>query len=35
MDIVNENKEMFDRAGITLEEFGDNTIKLTGVLIYV
>ena len=31
MDIVNENKEMFDRAGFTLEEFGDNTIKLTGV----
>ena len=31
MDIVRENIEMFEKAGFTLEEFGDNTIKLTGV----
>ena len=31
MDIVNENLGMFEKAGFTLEEFGDNTIKLTGV----
>ncbi len=31
MDIVKENLDMFERAGFTLEEFGDNTIKLTGV----
>ena len=31
MDIVNENLDMFEKAGFTLEEFGDNTIKLTGV----
>ncbi len=31
MDIVRENVEMFEKAGFTLEEFGDNTIKLTGV----
>ncbi len=31
MDIVKENIEMFKRAGFVLEEFGDNTIKLTGV----
>lgn len=31
MDIARENFEMFEKAGFTLEEFGDNTIKLTGV----
>ena len=31
MDIVRENIAMFEKAGFTLEEFGDNTIKLTGV----
>ena len=29
--IVKENVEMFEKAGFTLEEFGENTIKLTGV----
>ncbi|MCI8345215.1 MAG: hypothetical protein HFJ42_04520 [Clostridia bacterium] len=31
MDIARENVEMFQKAGFTLEEFGENTIKLTGV----
>ena len=31
MDIAKENMEMFEKAGFTLEEFGENTIKLTGV----
>ena len=31
MDIANENIEMFRKAGFTLEEFGENTMKLTGV----
>ena len=31
MDIAKENIEMFRKAGFTLEEFGENTIKLTGV----
>ncbi len=31
MDIAKENMTMFEQAGFTLEEFGDNTIKLTGV----
>ena len=31
MDIAKENISMFEQAGFTLEEFGDNTIKLTGV----
>lgn len=31
MDIAKENFEMFERAGFTLEEFGENTIKLIGV----
>lgn len=31
MNIVNENRDMFERAGFTLEDFGENTIKLTGV----
>ena len=31
MDIAKENMEMFEQAGFTLEEFGENTIKLTGV----
>ncbi len=30
MEIAKENVEMFEQAGFTLEEFGDNTIKLTG-----
>ena len=31
MSIVKENTEMFERAGFIFEEFGDNTLKLTGV----
>lgn len=31
MDILRDNIEMFDKAGFVLEEFGENTIKLTGV----
>lgn len=31
MDIARENIEMFEQAGFSLEEFGDNTIKLNGV----
>jgi len=31
MDIANENIDIFRKAGFTLEEFGENTIKLTGV----
>ena len=31
MDVVRENIRMFEKAGFMLEEFGDNTIKLSGV----
>ena len=31
MAIAKENMEMFRKAGFTLEEFGENTIKLSGV----
>ena len=31
MDITRANYQMFEKAGFTMEEFGDNTIKLTGV----
>ena len=31
MDIAKENMEMFRKAGFTLEEFGENTIRLSGV----
>lgn len=31
IDILKDNIEMFEKAGFALEEFGDNTIKLTGV----
>lgn len=31
MDIARENMEMFEQAGFSLEEFGENTIKLMGV----
>ena len=31
MDIAKDNMQMFKKAGFTLEEFGENTIKLTGV----
>ena len=31
MDIAKENMEMFEQAGFSLEEFGENTIKLMGV----
>ncbi|MCI9177780.1 MAG: DNA mismatch repair endonuclease MutL [Clostridia bacterium] len=31
MEIAKENIEMFRKAGFTLEEFGENTIKLSGV----
>ena len=30
-DTIKENLEMFEKAGFTLEAFGENTIKLTGV----
>ena len=31
MNVVRENKQMFEKAGFELEEFGDNTVKLMGV----
>ena len=31
MGIFRDNKEMFNKAGFEVEEFGDNTVKLTGV----
>ena len=31
MDIAKENIKKFEQAGFSLEEFGENTIKLTGV----
>ena len=31
MDIAKENMDIFKKAGFMLEEFGENTIKLTGV----
>ncbi len=31
MDIARENMDIFQKAGFTLEEFGENTIKLSGV----
>ena len=31
MEIAKENFAMFNQAGFSLEEFGENTIKLTGV----
>ena len=31
MDIAKENMDIFKKAGFILEEFGENTIKLTGV----
>ncbi len=31
MDIARDNMDKFEKAGFQLEEFGDNTIKLTGV----
>ncbi len=31
MDIAKENINMFEKAGFSLEEFGENTIKVTGV----
>lgn len=31
MDIAKENMYIFEKAGFSLEEFGENTIKLTGV----
>ncbi len=31
MSIAKENMKMFEQAGFSLEEFGENTIKLTGV----
>ena len=31
MEIAKENMDMFEKAGFSLEEFGENTIKLTGV----
>jgi len=31
MDIAKENMKMFEQAGFSLEEFGENTIKLVGV----
>ena len=31
MGIFRDNKEMFNKAGFAVDEFGDNTVKLTGV----
>ena len=31
MDIAKENMQMFEQAGFSLQEFGENTIKLNGV----
>ena len=31
MDIAKDNLDLFRKAGFTLEEFGDNTLKVTGV----
>ena len=31
MDIARDNLEKFEKAGFVLEEFGENTIKITGV----
>ena len=31
MDIAKENMDMFRKAGFDLDEFGENTIRLTGV----
>ena len=31
MNIAKDNMDMFENAGFSLEEFGENTIKLTGV----
>jgi len=31
MDIAKENFELFEKVGFMLEEFGENTIKITGV----
>ena len=31
MGIFKDNKEMFNKAGFVVDEFGDNTVKLTGV----
>jgi len=31
MDIAKENLELFEKVGFMLEEFGENTIKITGV----
>jgi len=31
MEIAKDNMQMFQKAGFMLEEFGENTLKLTGV----
>ena len=31
MDIAKENMDLFKKAGFDVEEFGDNTVKLSGV----
>ena len=31
MEIARDNMQMFQKAGFMLEEFGENTLKLTGV----
>ena len=31
MEIAKDNMQMFRKAGFMVEEFGENTIKLTGV----
>ena len=31
MEIARENMDMFEKAGFMVEEFGENTIKLSGV----
>lgn len=31
MDIICQNREMFEKAGFVIEDFGDNSIKISGV----
>lgn len=31
MGIFRDNKDLFNKAGFTVDEFGDNTVKITGV----
>ena len=31
MGIYKDNREMFEKAGFSIEEFGENTLKISGV----